>query len=456
MKTTNGAPANNQTGKSKRSLNPNLLSDLDLLDVIRKEYIELNPKGCWDFFKRRTKSPSLQYLQKRFGLTFNEILIVAGVPQDKLNFLRGVVQDREYYLRQLTEMAEKLGHTPTVKEFKQHGGSPHHLPLLFGSYNQAVLEAGLVPNQQRVKAYSKKQLCRIYKDISKQIGRPATARDLDTHSDHFDSSAFINTFGGLNQLRAEAGFDQSKRGRDRRYTKEQITQMLISEYRKKRDRLTTREIQQNKNLPNFMTILHYFNVHSLTEVWAEIEGVIAKNHLREEPPIKALGDLGERRVAHQLEYLDTSMYQVFNNVTIRHGQLEQQIDHLVVGVNGIFHIETKNHYGDISIDRHGNWTQVNKSSIHPFTNPQGQIDRHGNMLTQILNNQYEVTGLVVFSNRKCRLSGMDRTSLYVMKVENLLSFIQTYNDGQRLSPDDISRVCRLIEQGSVVTEGVLV
>lgn len=35
----------------KNKINPNLLSDIEILNTIRDEYLAIKPEGCLDFFK---------------------------------------------------------------------------------------------------------------------------------------------------------------------------------------------------------------------------------------------------------------------------------------------------------------------------------------------------------------------------------------------------------------------
>ena len=126
------------------------------------------------------------------------------------------------------------------------------------------------------------------------------------------------------------------------------------------------------------------------------------------------------------------------------GDLEQQIDHLVVGTNGIFHLETKNYTGDISIDRHGNWIQTKRETVQTIENPEGQVKRHEELISRILKEKYKITSILVFANPKCTLRNMDRTFLRVMKLEKVLPFIKGHETNCYLGTNEITEVCQLI------------
>lgn len=77
------------------------MTNLTLLHLIREEYYKIQPQGCDDFFEKRDKRiPCLQRLQKRFGKTYDEILIMAGVRND--------IKDNEDFLRALEEFPYEL------------------------------------------------------------------------------------------------------------------------------------------------------------------------------------------------------------------------------------------------------------------------------------------------------------------------------------------------------------
>lgn len=454
--------------KLKR-INPNLLSDQELLNIIREEYYEIQPKGCWDFFKRRRKSPSLPYLKKRFNMTYHEILMKAGIPREELKAVREKEQDKSFYLDRLNKLAIELGHTPTIKEYREHGFSPERLRSLFGSYNNAIKEAGLTPRREMdlKKRVKKKELLRIYKDISNELGRPATLKDIKKYCKQYRASLFVDVFGGMNQLKKEAGFIFEEKG-NIKYTKDQITELLITEYQKHKRHLTAQEIEDNDNLPCYITVMRHFKATTLEDVWREIDSILATKHLnskvleqsfgknqdnsQRKRRFNRAGKIGEKRVAHYLNFLNKQKYKVYNDINIKFDNLEQQIDHLVIGENGIFHLETKNYAGSISIDRDGNWIQTTRTTMNTIENPEGQISRHEEILRKILNEKYEIISILVYSNPKCTLHQMDRTQLNVMKVERVINFITNYKSSYNLGPKEITEICNLIEKHMVKSD----
>lgn len=258
----------------KNKINPNLLSDMEILETIKAEYLEVSPEGCLDFFKKRKRSPSLPYLNKRFNLTYNQILIKAGIPKENLKFVR---KSKEECINIIKDLYMKLGHTPSAQQFTDEGYCTSVLINMFGSYNNAIKEAGLTPNTYKCKAsLSRYEMIKKYKAFSKSIGKPASARDLDCSENIFCSGAFTLKFCGMNNLRRLAGFKEVESGNKLKYSKENIAQILIEESYKVKRHLTIAEINNNERLPASLTVLKYFKTTKFYNVWAEVDSLIVQ------------------------------------------------------------------------------------------------------------------------------------------------------------------------------------
>lgn len=255
-----------------KRINPNLLTEEEILETIKEEYYKIQPKECWEFFKKKERSPSLPYIKKRFNMTYNEILLHAGVCESDIKFISSRIRGKEYYLEGLKKLAEKLGKTPTVEEYINAGYSLDMLRKYYGSYSNALNLIGLEANFEfKAKNMSKEELVEIYKEISSNIGSPATIREIQKYCSKCGVQIFYRYFTSMNTLRKEAGFSDSAYGR-LLYSKEQIKDILIKEYCRTGKRLTTKEIRKRKDLPAVNTILNYFKANSWEMVWREIEG----------------------------------------------------------------------------------------------------------------------------------------------------------------------------------------
>jgi hypothetical protein len=113
----------------------------------------------------------------------------------------------EEILDQLRASAERLGRSPTMREFEDDAETTVHPQTViqhFGSWNEAKRKAGLVPRRFAEPA----DLIRLLRELGEELGRPPTAKDLDEHRDSMPSkSLYWHMFGSLKNALREAGFD---------------------------------------------------------------------------------------------------------------------------------------------------------------------------------------------------------------------------------------------------------
>jgi Homing endonuclease associated repeat len=113
----------------------------------------------------------------------------------------------EQIVAELKASAERLGRSPTMREFADDPETTVHPQTViehFGSWNAAKREAGLVPRRFA----TRDELLGLLRDLGEKLGRPPTARDLDEHRGQLPSkSLYWHTFGSLTNALREAGFD---------------------------------------------------------------------------------------------------------------------------------------------------------------------------------------------------------------------------------------------------------
>src|SRR5438105_15267953 len=110
-------------------------------------------------------------------------------------------------LSELRDSAERLGRSPTMREFAADPKTTVHPQTViehFGSWNAAKREAGLVPRRFA----TREELVGLLRELGEELGRPPTARDLDERKGSLPSkSLYWHTFGSLTTALREAGFD---------------------------------------------------------------------------------------------------------------------------------------------------------------------------------------------------------------------------------------------------------
>jgi hypothetical protein len=135
---------------------------------------------------------------------------VAGIDPDALAEFQAGIRKRytdDEILAQLTECAERLGRSPTMREFAADELTSVHPQTViehFGSWNAAKRRAGLVPRRFA----TREELLGRLRALGDELGRTPTARDIDARKGSMPSKSLLwHTFGSLAQALREAGFD---------------------------------------------------------------------------------------------------------------------------------------------------------------------------------------------------------------------------------------------------------
>ena len=135
---------------------------------------------------------------------------VADIDPAKLAEFQAGIRKRysdDQILAELRDCAERLGRSPTMREFsddKQTSVHPQTVIEHYGSWNAAKRAAGLVPRRFA----TREELLGLLKDLGDELGRPPTARDIDEHKGRMPSkSLYWHTFGSLTNALRDAGFD---------------------------------------------------------------------------------------------------------------------------------------------------------------------------------------------------------------------------------------------------------
>lgn len=173
---------------------------------------------------------------------------------------------------------------------------------------------------------------------------------------------------------------------------------------------------------------------------------VVKSVLPKKKGIKLAGKAGEQAVAHQLKFLG-SEYKVLNAKVLRSGGSCQQFDHVVLGPNGIFHIETKYWSGRIAFTENGIERAGQRGTK---SDPTAQMYRHEYILKELLRENGlagDVVGILCFAHPNCEIIGSS-PAFTTVKLDRLVHFVKTYKAKKKLSAEEIRKSLLLIEGNS--------
>jgi Homing endonuclease associated repeat len=135
---------------------------------------------------------------------------LAAIDADALAEFQAGIRKRysdERILDELRACADRLGRSPTMREFAADAATSVHPQTViehFGSWNAAKRRAGLVPRRFA----TRDELVRLLKELGEELGRVPSAKDLDARRGSMPSkSLYWHTFGSLTNALREAGFD---------------------------------------------------------------------------------------------------------------------------------------------------------------------------------------------------------------------------------------------------------
>jgi Homing endonuclease associated repeat len=135
---------------------------------------------------------------------------IAAIDPEALASFQAGIRKRytdDQILAELRSCAERLGRSPTMKEFGDDGQTTVHPQTViehFGTWNAAKRAAGLVPRRFA----TREELLGLLRRLGDELGRVPTARDIDANRRWMPSkSLYWHTFGSLTTALREAGFD---------------------------------------------------------------------------------------------------------------------------------------------------------------------------------------------------------------------------------------------------------
>ena len=189
--------------------------------------------------------------------------------------------------------------------------------------------------------------------------------------------------------------------------------------------------------------------------------VIIYNKNREKVKILFAGLEGEQKSSKILKKLPNSYYVIPGLRLAVDGQ-ESEMDHIIIGHNGIFVMETKNHNGHIvGNEKDNNLIQYkvgrgggkyNKT----FYNPIKQVNTHVYRLSKLLKKHgYSqwVQGMVLFTNPKAEVNIKSNTiPVFNVKqngVKKVLNYITKYSSKGNLDSKECIKIIEIINQSMI-------
>ncbi len=176
------------------------------------------------------------------------------------------------------------------------------------------------------------------------------------------------------------------------------------------------------------------------------------------------GEEGEKEVDYNLKWLKSEGYAIiekqYNEIDDREeirlrcrkvSNETQEFDHIVIGKNGVFNIETKTYMGTIFFDEQGQWKRFDKYGKKVVEkNPLAQIDRHHAVLKGILGEKYPIVDVLCIAHPDAELKVSPNAPVAVVKADMLNRFITSYKSDIELEKEEIEMAEVLIGKSRVM------
>jgi Nuclease-related domain len=150
---------------------------------------------------------------------------------------------------------------------------------------------------------------------------------------------------------------------------------------------------------------------------------------------------GEKEVTALLSHTLSDDFFLLNDLYLREGGGD--IDHIVLGPNGVFVLETKNWNGSISCDG-DEWKRVGKRNFSG--SPSRQVKRNTSKIRQIINTNPNlrvldilVEGIVIFTNNRAILH-LNCPTVPILKLPQLPNYLTNHGKTRSLSPEQIEAI----------------
>lgn len=157
------------------------------------------------------------------------------------------------------------------------------------------------------------------------------------------------------------------------------------------------------------------------------------------------GEEGERKVADLLES-SKGFHRLINNLVLTgENGVSHQIDHILINSNGVFVIETKNYYGEITGQEDDSfWTRSffvrrQKKSVK-FHNPLKQNQSHLRIIKKIIGKNYPVYCFVVFTQNNADVLGL----FNVCNIDSLLKRLSLVVSDYSLKEKEIEGIYQVL------------
>lgn len=175
---------------------------------------------------------------------------------------------------------------------------------------------------------------------------------------------------------------------------------------------------------------------------------------QKELKIREAGKKGEQEVDYVIKWLEALGYRAVpkkiggkyhdETILLRNDAFideTQEYDHIVVGPQGVFMIETKNYLGKLVINQSGNWIRIKDGVKAGTRSPVQQVRRHEKVLRSFLPEKIPIISIICIAHPEVIIEGAENCTVPLVKSDLLGDFIENYPAGDKALTGEEIQMC---------------
>ncbi|WP_371117720.1 nuclease-related domain-containing protein [Paenibacillus sp. cl123] len=159
-------------------------------------------------------------------------------------------------------------------------------------------------------------------------------------------------------------------------------------------------------------------------------------------------------VTQQLRYIGGE-YRVLHGRRVKGSGSPQEIDHIVIGPGGVFHIDANPWSGEIrfeerALEKGPSQTAAAGEPDKGSIDPTAPLYRHEYVIKELLRQhkmRADVIGIVCFTHPNSRLIGTSQ-AFTALKADRLVPFLKNYRPSRTLAPAEVARIEQILLENS--------
>ena len=144
-----------------------------------------------------------KYPLKLYGVLFASL-------DEALKECEGIT-DKDDLLEEILRLERILGEVPSKAEMTNQGAyAVNQYEQVFGTWSEAVREAGLEPRGSRQRGYTREEVIEGLREVASDLRKTPSVSDINEHAT-FSASVVYNYFDSLSEANEEAGVTETRR-----------------------------------------------------------------------------------------------------------------------------------------------------------------------------------------------------------------------------------------------------